>query len=197
MTCSFQYTAVVHFNYFVYCFTLNANLVLKTQISIFTCFLFSLTALLLTFKITYFAHFSCCCSVTKSCPTLCNGNMPGFPVLCLGVCSNSCPLSQWCQPTISSSVSLFFFLQSFPALMIFSNESVFCIRWPKYWSFSISPSNEYSRLISFRIDWFDFLAVQGTFKSFLQHHSSKALILWHSAFFIVQLHIHTWPLEKP
>ena len=79
----------------------------------------------------------------------------------------------------------------FPSIRIFSNESVVCIRWPKYWSFSISPSSEYSRLISFRIDWFDFLAVQGTLKNFLQHHSSKALILWHSSFFMVQLHIHT------
>ena len=61
------------------------------------------------------------------------------------------------------------------------------IRWPKYWSFSISPSSEYSRLISFRIDWFDLLAVQGTLKSFLQHHGSKESILWHSAFFIVQI----------
>ena len=72
---------------------------------------------------------------------------------------------------------------------VFSNESALCIRWPKYWSFSfsISLSNEYFRLISFRIDWFDLLAVQGTLKSLLQHHSSKATILWHSAFFIVQL----------
>ena len=72
---------------------------------------------------------------------------------------------------------------------IFSNESVVRIRWPKYWSFnfSISPSNEYSGLISFRIDWFDNLAIQGTLKSLLQHHSSKASILWPSAFFMVQL----------
>ena len=77
----------------------------------------------------------------------------------------------------------------FPSIRVFSNESVLCIRWPKYWSisFSISPSNEYSGLISFRMDWFYLLAVQGTFKSLLQHHSSKASILWHSAFFIVQL----------
>jgi len=77
----------------------------------------------------------------------------------------------------------------FPNIRVFSNESVLRIRWPKYWSFSfsISPSNEYSGLISFRIDWFDLLAVQGTLKSLLQHHSSKASILWHSAFFIVQL----------
>ena len=75
----------------------------------------------------------------------------------------------------------------FPSIMVFSNKSGFHIRWPKYWSFSISPSNEYSGLISFRIDRFDLLAVQGTLKSLLQHHSSKASILWCSAFFIVQL----------
>ena len=88
----------------------------------------------------------------------------------------------------------------FPRIRVFSNESV--IRWPKYWSFSfsISPSNEYSGLISFWIDWLDLLAVQGTLKSFLQHHSSKASILWCSAFFVVQLlhpYIHIWLLEKP
>ena len=77
----------------------------------------------------------------------------------------------------------------FPSIRVFSNDSNLCIRWPKYWSFSfsISPSNEYSGPISFRMDWFDLLAVQGTLKSLLQHHSAKASILWHSAFFIVQL----------
>ena len=77
----------------------------------------------------------------------------------------------------------------FPSLRVFSIESVLLIRWPKYWSFnfSISPSNEYSGLFSFRTNWLAFLAVQGTLKSLLQHHSSKASILWHSAFFIVQL----------
>ena len=77
----------------------------------------------------------------------------------------------------------------FPSIRVFSNESTLHIRWPKYWSFSfrISPSNEYSRLISFRIDWLDLLAVQGTLKSLLQHHSSKTSILWCSAFFTVQL----------
>ena len=77
----------------------------------------------------------------------------------------------------------------FPSIRVFSNESVLRLRWPKYWSFSfgISPSNEYSGLISFRIDWFVLLAVQGTLKSLLQYHSSKASILWHSAFFMVQL----------
>ena len=77
----------------------------------------------------------------------------------------------------------------FPSIRVFANESALCIRWPKYWSFSfsISPSNEYSGLISFRIDWFDLLAVQGTLKSLLQYHSLKASILWCSAFFMVQL----------
>ena len=75
----------------------------------------------------------------------------------------------------------------FPRIRLFSNESALHVRWPKYWSFSISPSNEYSGLISFRIDWFDLLAVQGTLKSLLQHHSWKAPILWHPAFFLDQL----------
>ena len=77
----------------------------------------------------------------------------------------------------------------FPSIRVFSNESSFHIRWPRYWSFSfsISPSSEYSRLISFRMDWFDLLAVQGTLKSLRQHHSSKASILWCSALFMVQL----------
>ena len=82
-------------------------------------------------------------------------------------------------------------LSIFPSIRVFSNESVLHIRWPKYWSFSfsfsISPSNEYSGLISFRMDWLDLLAVQGTLKTLLQHHSSKASTLWCSAFFTVQL----------
>ena len=97
-------------------------------------------------------------------------------------CSNSCPLSQWCHPTLIllSSIS--------PSIRVFFNESVLCIRWPKYWSFScrISPSDEYSGLISLRIHWFDLLAVQGTLKSLLQYHSSKASVLQCSAFFIAQ-----------
>ena len=86
-----------------------------------------------------------------------------------------------CHPFLLPSI--------FPSIRVFSNESVLCIRWPKYWSFSfsISPSNEYSGLISFRIDWFDLLAVQGTLKSLLQHHSSKASILQCSAIFMAQL----------
>ena len=101
---------------------------------------------------------------------------------------NSCLLSRWCHPSISSSVIPFSCLQSFPASGPFQVNQ-FSHRWPKYWSFSlsISPSNKYSGLISFRIDWLDLLPVQGTLKSLLQHHSSKASIIWHLAFFIVQL----------
>ena len=81
----------------------------------------------------------------------------------------------------------FLFLPSiFPSTRVFSNESALPIRWPKYWSFSINPSNEHSRLISFRIDWLDLLAVQGTLKSLLQYHNLKASVLWHSAFFMIQ-----------
>ena len=83
-----------------------------------------------------------------------------------------------CHPLLLPSI--------FPSIRVFSNESVLCVRWPKDWRFSISPSNEYSELISFRIDWLDLLAVQGTPKSLLQHHSSKASILQHSAVFTVQ-----------
>ena len=87
----------------------------------------------------------------------------------------------------------------FLSIRVFSNESVICIRWPEYWSFnfSISPFNEYSGLISFRIDWFDLLAVQGTLKSLLQDHDLKASVFWCSAFFMVNFHTHTWLLEKP
>ena len=86
-----------------------------------------------------------------------------------------------------------------PSIRVFSNESTLRMRWPKYWSFSFSiiPSKEHPGLISFRTDWLDLLAVQGTLKSLLQHHSSKAAILRRSAFCTVQLSIHTWPLEKP
>ena len=96
-----------------------------------------------------------------------------------------------CHPLLLPSV--------FPSIRVFSNESVLCIRWPKYWSFSfsISPSNEYSGLISLRMDWLDLFAVQGTLKSLLQHHSSKVSNLWHSAFFIVQLSHPYTTAEKP
>ena len=112
---------------------------------------------------------------------------PPCPSPTPGVHPNSCPLSQWCHPTISSSVVPFCSCPQ--SLLAFSNESPFRMRWPKYWSFSIniSPSNEHPGLISFTMDWLDLLAVQGTLKSLLQHHSSKASILLHSAFFTVQL----------
>ena len=106
-----------------------------------------------------------------------------------GVHRNSCPLSRWCHPAISYSIVPFSSCPpSFPDQGLF-NESVSQTRWPKYWSFSfsISPSKEHPGLISFRMDWLDLLAVQGTLKSLLQHHSSKASILQHSAFFTVQL----------
>ena len=135
-----------------------------------------------------------CCqfsSVPQSCPTLLRPHGLQHPRLpCLSPTPEvySCPLSQWCHPTISSCHPLFSHLQS-SSIRVFSNESVFHSRWPKYWSFSFSigPSNEYSGVISFRMDWLDLLAVQGTLKSLLQHYSSKASVLCCSAFFIVQL----------
>ena len=128
-------------------------------------------------------------SVAQSCLTLCD------------------PLVAACQASLSNSWSLLKLISIesvmpsnhhilchthllpsiFPSIRVFSPESALCIRWPEYWSFSISPSNEYSGLISFRIDWLDLLAVQGTLKNLHQHHSSKASILWCSAFFTVQL----------
>jgi len=114
---------------------------------------------------------------------------PPCPSPTLGVHPNPCPLSRWCYPTISSSVIPFSSCpQSFPASGSFPLSALH-IRWPKYWSFSfnISLSNEHPGLMSFRMDWLDLLAVQRTRKSLLQHHSSKASILRHSAFFTVQL----------
>ena len=115
---------------------------------------------------------------------------PPCPSPTPGVHSNSRPSSRRCHPAISSSVVPFSScLQSLPRIRVFSNESTLRMRWPKYWSFSlsISPSNEHPGLISFRMDWLDLLAVQGTHKSLLQHHTSKASILLCSAFFTVQL----------
>ena len=139
-------------------------------------------------------------SVTQLCLTLCNPmdcSMPGFPVLNhltlmsieLKVPSNHLIL---CRP-------LLLLPSVFLSIRVFSNESVLRIRWPKYWSFSfsISPSNAYSGLISFRIDWLDLLAVQGTLKNLLQHHSSKALILQCSAFCMVQLSHPYMTTRKP
>ena len=136
----------------------------------------------------------CCCSVAQSCLTLCN------PWTAASQASLSFTISQSLLKLMSTESmvpSNYFILchpllllsSTFPSIRVFSNESVLCIRWPKYqsFSFSISPSNECSGLISFRMDWLDLLAVQGTLKNLLQHHSSKASILWCSAFFTVQL----------
>ena len=132
--------------------------------------------------------------VAQSCLTLCDPmdcSMPGLHI--------HCPLPEFTQTHVHWSVipsnhlilcpPLLLLPSIFPSIRVFSNESVLSIRWQNYWSFSfnISPSNEYSDLISFRMDWLDLLAVQGTLKSLLQHHSSKASILQHSAFFTVQL----------
>ena len=115
------------------------------------------------------------------------------PPLSARVCSSSCPLSWWSYLTILSYAILFFWFQFFPASGFFPMSLLF-IRWPKYWNFSISLSNEYSGLISFRIDWLD-LAVQGTLKSLLQHHNLKTSILQCSAFLMVQLS-HQYLIEK-
>ena len=134
-----------------------------------------------------------CCSVTQACPTLCDPrdcSMPGLPVLhhllefvkLMSI-----------EPVIHSTIIIYHPLlllpSIFPSIRVFPNQLVLHIRWAKYWSFSFSfiPSNEYSGLNSFRMDWLDLLAVQGTLKSLLQHHSSKASILPCSAFFTVQL----------
>ena len=133
-------------------------------------------------------------SVSQAHPTLCDlmdCSMPGFPV------HHQLPeFTQIHVHWVGYAIQPFHLLSSasplpsiFSSIKVFSKESILCIRWPKYWSFSfsISPSNEYSGLISFRMDWLDLLVVQGTLKSLLQHHSSKMSILWSSAFFIVQL----------
>ena len=133
-------------------------------------------------------------SVAQSCPTLCNPmycSTPGLPV----------HHQLWCSPKLMSIESvmpsshlilchpLFLLPPIPPSIRVFSNESTFHMRWPKYWSFSFSiiPSKEIPGLISFRMDWLDLLAIQGTLRSLLQHHCSKASILWCSAFFTVQL----------
>ena len=134
-----------------------------------------------------------CCSVDKSCLTLCDPmdcSMPGLPILnrSLSLLKLMSIESMMLSNHLIPCHLLLLLSSIFLSIRIFSSESVLCIRWPKYWSFifSISPSNEYSGLISFRIDWFDLLAIQGTLKSLFQHHSLKASILWHSAFFMVQ-----------
>ena len=136
-------------------------------------------------------QFCSCFSVTKSWPTLCDPmdcSTPGFSVQHYHW---EFPQTHvhWVSDVIQPLSSPLLLPSIFPGIRVFSNESVLCIRWPKYWSFSFSITsfNEYSGLISFRIDWFDLLAVQGTLKSLLQHHSSKTSVLWCSAFFMVQL----------
>ena len=124
-----------------------------------------------------------------------NSTMPGFPVLhyLLEFAHNSSPLSQWCFVKNILCCPFRLLPSIFPSIRVFSSESALCISWLKYWSFSfsISPSNEYSEWVSFSINWFDLLAVQGTLKSLLQLHSSKESILWLSAFFMAQLsHIY-------
>ena len=135
-------------------------------------------------------YFLLCCSVAKLCLSLCDPmdcSSPGSFVLYYlpdFAQIHVCWVSDAIQPSHSPSPLLLPLI--FPSIRVFFNESVLCIRWPKYWSFSISPFNEYSGLISFRIDWFDLLAVQGALKNLIQHHSSKASILQCSALFVVQ-----------
>ena len=133
-------------------------------------------------------------SVAQLCPTLCDPWTAARQASLSITNSQSLPKLMSIESVMPSNHlilchPLLLLPSIFYSIMVFSNESVLRIRWPKYWSlsFSISPSNEYSGLISFRMDWFDLLAVQGTLKSLLQHHSSKASILQHSAFFILQL----------
>ena len=144
----------------------------------------------------------CCCSVSQTCPTLrdpMDCSMRGFPVL-----HHLLEVAQTHVHRVSDVIRpshpfhpLLLLPSIFPSIRVFSNESALRIMWPKYWSFSFSPSNEHPGLISFRMDWLGLLAVQGTLKSLLQHHSSKASILRHSGFFTVQL-LHPYILlEKP
>ena len=142
-------------------------------------------------------------SVVQLCPTLSDPMgccMPGLPVhhqllefLKFMSIESMMPSNHiiFCRPLLLQP-------SIFPSIRIFSNDSVLCIRWPKYksFSFNVSPCSEYSGLISFRMDWLDLLAVQGTLKSLLQDHSSKAAIFWHSAFFIVQLS-HPYMTTEP
>ena len=143
-----------------------------------------------------------CCSVAKSCLTLWD------PMTAARQASLSFTISQSLLKltSIESMMPsnhllpchpLLLLPSIFPSIRVFSNELALHIMWPKYWSVSISPSKEYSRLISFWTDWFDLLALQGTLKSLLQHHSSKASILQCSPSLLSSFHIHTWPLEKP
>ena len=143
-------------------------------------------------------------SVAQLCPSLCNPmscSTPGLPVQ-HQVPKPTLTHVHWVGDAIQPSHPLRpppLLPSIFPSIRVFSNKSALHIRWPWYWTFSlsISPFNEYSGLISFRTHWFDLFAVQGTLKSLLQHHSEKVSILWHSAFFMSNSHIYTWLLEKP
>ena len=138
-------------------------------------------------SINLFLSYICCCCLVVPDSMQLHGlqhtRLP-CPSISPGVCAKSCPLSQLCYPTISSCRPLLFLLSIFLSIRVFSKESALRVRWPKYWSFSISLSNEHPGLISFRIDS---LQSKGLLKSFLRHHNSKASILQHSAFFMVQL----------
>ena len=137
------------------------------------------------------------CSVAKSCLTLCHFmdySTPGFPIT---ISQSLFKLKSIVSVMLSNHLilcgPLLLLPLIFPSIRVFSSKSVLCIRWPNYWSFSfsISPSNEYSGLISSRMDWFDLLAVQGPLKSLFWHHSSEVSVLWRSAFFMVPLsHLH-------
>ena len=182
----------------------SCNTTFQLQRSSLTFSLWFLSILYELYKHLYNAYSVQFSSVTQPCPTLCNTmdcSMPG-----LWIHHQLPEFTQthvhWVGDAIHHRIfchSLLRLPSIFPSIRVFSNESVLWIRWPKYWSFSFStsPSNEYSGLISFRIEVFDFLTVQGTLKSLLYHDNSKASILWHSAFFLVNSHIHTWLLEKP
>ena len=157
-----------------------------TRKSCMICFMYPGIYFIIPFLLGYFFVVQSLSSIWLSHPMDCS--TPGFPVL------HHLSLVKLLSIELvmpSKYLVLFFprlLLPSvFPSIRVFSNESVLCIRWPEYCSFSTSPSSEYSGLISFKIDWFDLLAIRGTLKNLLQNNSSKASVLWHSAFFIVQL----------
>ena len=143
---------------------------------------------------TFFKHFNYpCCSVTQSHSTLCDPWTSAHQASLSFTVYQSLLNLTFIESVMPSNHlilcrSLLYLPSIFPSIRVFSNESALHIRWPEYWSFSfsISPSNKYSELISFRIDWLDLLAVQRTLEHLLQHHSSNVSILWHSAFFMVQ-----------
>ena len=157
-------------------------------ICIFICIYFSIHTYIYIYMHINIYNYS---SVTQSCLTLCE------PMDCLFKLMSTESVIPSNHLILCRPILLLPWI--FPSIRVFSNESAVRIRWPKYWSFSfnISPSSEHPGLISFRMDWLDLLAVQGTLESLLQNHSSKASILWCSAFFIVQLSHPSWLLEKP